>query len=242
MEWTNELKEAARTAGADLVGITDLEPFRADGLRLGPDYDRFTKALSVAIHLDDGIVDTIDGAPTAVYARHYREVNARLDRLTGTLVDWITARGFSARAVPASETLDKENLLGLISHKAVARMAGIGWQGKSLLIVSREYGPRIRLATLLTDMPLTRDNPAKNRCGSCRACVVACPAAAIRNVGTKDRYADREEALFFSRCVAQTLLFKARPDIGVTICGVCVQVCPFGRKKRDIKAGSQRRV
>ena len=50
------------------------------------------------------------------------------------------------------------DLFGNISHKAVARTEGIGWQGKSLLIVSPQYGPRIRLATVLTDMPLEPDH------------------------------------------------------------------------------------
>jgi epoxyqueuosine reductase QueG len=229
MASTDELKAAARAAGADLVGVADLEPFRADGtMPLGTEFERFTKGLSVAIHLDDGTVDTIDGAPTPAYAQHYHEVNARLNRLTGWLVEWITARGYAACAVPASQILDQDNMLGLISHKAVARMAGIGWQGKSLLIVSREYGPRIRLATVLTDMPLSIDGPVKNRCGKCQACVKACPASAIKNVGTRDRYRDRDEALHFSRCVGQTMAFKALPGIGTSICGVCVQVCPFG--------------
>ncbi len=68
-----------------------------------------------------------------------------------------------------------------ISHKAVARMAGLGWQGKSLLLINPEYGPRVRLVTILTDMPLTPDGPVKNRCGACLECVQACPASAIKN-------------------------------------------------------------
>ena len=144
---------------------------------------------------------------------------------------WITARSFSAYAIPASQIVDESNLLGSISHKAVARLAGIGWQGKSLLIVSPQYGPRIRLSTLLTDMPLTFDKPLKNRCGTCNECAKACPASAIKNIRTADRYATREDALHFRRCVEQTRRFKASLGINAQLCGICVRVCPFGSRK-----------
>jgi epoxyqueuosine reductase QueG len=231
MELTEELKATAREAGADGVGVADLGPLKAEGTLLPPQaLEQFTNAVSVAVHLDDTIVDSIEGAPTLDYARHYRMVNTRLDRITAYLVKWIASRGFSACGIAASETVDKSNLMGRISHKAVARLGGIGWQGKSLLIVSPQYGPRIRLSTLLTDMPLTFDKPLKNRCGTCTECTKACPVSAIKNIRTEDRYESREEALHFNRCVEQTLVFKAQPGINAQICGVCVKVCPFGRR------------
>lgn len=231
MERTEELKATARAAGAHLVGVADLEPFKAGDTMLPPlARERFTKAVSVAVHLEDAIIDSIEQAPTPAYAQHYRVINSTLDRLTAQLVEWITARGSSAYAIPASQIVDESNLLGSISHKAVARLAGIGWQGKSLLIVSPQYGPRIRLSTILTDMPLSSDKPVKNRCGTCNKCTKACPASAIKNIRTEDRYANREEALHFRRCVEQTRRFKARPGIDAQVCGVCVRVCPFGSK------------
>ena len=232
MEWTRKLKATARASGADLVGVAELAPFHAHQSLLPPNILlRFTKAGSVAVHLDDRIVESIEGAPSTGYAQHYRDVNATLDRLTAQLVDWIVSRNFSAYAIPASQIVDEVSLLGSISHKAVARLAGIGWQGKSLLIVSPQYGPRIRLSTVLTNMPLTADQPVKNRCGTCNRCARACPASAIKNIRTEDRYANREEALYFSRCVDQTRKFKAFLNIGSSICGVCMRVCPFGMRR-----------
>jgi epoxyqueuosine reductase len=231
MEWTADLKATARTAGADLVGIADLTAFGTAETLLPPHaLEPFTRAVAVAVHLDDAVVEGIERAPTLLYAQHYRAVNASLDRLTADLVKWIKAQGYSARAIPASQIVDEHNLLGSISHKAIARLAGIGWQGKSLLIVSPQYGSRIRLATVLTDLPLIADKPVKNRCGTCHECAKACPASAIKNIRTADRYATREEALHFDRCVEQTRRFKARLGIEAQICGVCVQVCPFGKR------------
>lgn len=109
-------------------------------------------------------------------------------------------------------------------------MAGLGWQGKSLLLVNPLYGPRIRLATVLTDAPLTTDKPIANGCGECTLCMDACPAGAIKGVGTDSHYESREEALYFSRCVEKLVReFSAIPSIDAPICGICIKACPFGR-------------
>jgi epoxyqueuosine reductase len=209
MDSSNELKDFCRSSGADLVGIADLAPFQQGWLTLPSDLLLpYTCAISVAVRLDDTIMDAIASHPTVDYAEHYRAANADLDRLTAEISVWIVSRGYRAEAVPASKIMEAENLLGAVSHKAIARMAGIGWQGKSMLIVSSEFGPRIRLATVLTD---------------------ACPVKAIRNVTAVDRYASREEALIFDRCVQRTHENSLLPGIGARICGVCVKVCPHGK-------------
>lgn len=230
MDIKSELESFLREKGADLVGIADLEPLKS-GLPTIPDdlLEPFTRAVSVAMVLDDGIIEDIIDRPTVEYAQHYREVNAALDALTAKAVRWINGRGYKAQAVPASEKLDKENLLGSVSHKAVARMAGLGWQGKSLLIVSSEHGPRIRLATVLTDVPLASDGPVENGCGECTACADACPVAAIKGVSTESHYPSREDAIYLKRCYHRALENREAPGIGALICCVCVKACPFGQ-------------
>jgi epoxyqueuosine reductase len=228
-----ELKSFCLARGADCTGIADLAPFKAGWVVLPENLiDSYTCAVSIAKRLDDEIMDEIDRGPTVRYADHYREVNTHLDAIAAAVTGWIEKQGYRAKTIPASFIADEENLLGNISHKAVARMAGIGWQGKSLLIVNPEHGPRIRLTTVLTDMPLSPDGPLKNRCGACTECAKACPASAIRNVNTQSRYGTREDALYFSRCAEQTLRNKDLPGIGARICGVCVKVCPFGKRRK----------
>ena len=234
MNLTALFKTYAREHGADLVGVADLAPFKAAEFSLPADLlEPYTCAISVAMALDNEIINRITDHPTPEYAGHYRSINSALDRLTSSLVHWILGHDYQAAQIPASHIRDEENLLGSISHKAVARMAGIGWQGKSLLIINPEFGPRIRLATALTDMPLEPDAPLKNRCGTCAECAKACPSSAIRNVLTENHYSGREEALRFSNCAGKTLEFSALPGIGARICGVCVKACPFGRKSRS---------
>ncbi len=230
---TSDIKSLCKSSGANLVGIADLEPFKHGWVVLPQNLlEPYTYAVSIAIHIDDNIINAISDSPTPEYAQLYKKVNASLDRITSQLVQFVVEKGFNATAIPASHIVDETNLLGSISHKAVARMAGIGWQGKNLLIISREYGPRIRLATVLTDMPLIADKPLKNRCGKCKKCAEACPASAIKNINTETHYESRDEAVYLDRCYRRLLKFKAKPEIAATICGVCIKACPFGRKSK----------
>jgi len=234
MDRTAELKNIATCAGADAVGIAGLEPFRGTLPSLSQHLiDDHTFALSIAVRLDDAVISAITDHPTREYAEHYRAMNSKLDAIAASVVSFIFGQGNHALAVPASQILDETSLVGAISHKAVARVAGVGWQGKSLLIVHPRFGPRIRLATVLTNMPLVADKPIRQRCGACAECSKACPAQAIRNVEAQDGYDSREQALYFDRCAEQTLKFKGLPGVGARICGVCIKVCPFGGRRKQ---------
>ena len=71
-------------------------------------------------------------------------------------------------------------LYALFNHKMAATSAGIGWVGKNGLLISPEHGPRLSLATVLTDAPLAPDAPVEaGRCGECTLCRDHCPSGAI---------------------------------------------------------------
>jgi epoxyqueuosine reductase len=99
-------------------------------------------------------------------------------------------------------------------------------------LINPEYGPRVRLVTILTDMPLIPDGPVKNRCGACLECVQACPASAIKNASTDSFYASRDIAVDLKKCHQKLIEFRALPDINTRICGVCIKVCPFEKRKK----------
>ncbi len=232
MSLTTHIKESALKNGADLVGVADLELLR--GIETEPEdlFAPFKRAVSIAVRLSDGIVDRIEDVPTALYQQHYLKVNALLDAIALKVSRRIEAEGFVALPIPASQVLDKSNWTSYISHKAVAIAAGVGWQGKSLLVVNPRHGPRIRLVTVLTDAELEADAPLKNLCAACSACSDACPAGAIRNVNTSSHYANRNEALDFDKCVHRVSVENTQlPFIESPICGVCIRACPFGAKK-----------
>ncbi|MFO0753119.1 MAG: 4Fe-4S double cluster binding domain-containing protein [Thermodesulfovibrionales bacterium] len=245
---SDEIKRRATEWGADLVGIADLERIR--GIRTKPDglLERFTRAVSVGVRLNDTALDMITDAPIPLYAHSHRVANLLLDQITFHLAASIIREGYDAVAVPASEaavlaekldTKGKDSLdwdpltSSTLPSKAVARAAGLGWFGKSLLIVNPEIGPRFRHASVITNMPLTPDAPLKSRCGACTECVEACPTQAIRGLTFEGVPPAREEVLDFARCRDTLWLeFKNIPGVGYPICGVCMSVCPWGKRKK----------
>lgn len=239
-EYTNRIKSRIRDWGGDLVGVADVEAL--EGLTVHPPdlLHGFARAVSIAIQLPVSVFETISDRPTPVYSATYQTANRILDALAFRTSVAFQKEGFASLPVPASQVIDRENWCAAISHKAVARMAGLGWQGKNLLLITPQYGSRVRLVTVLTEAPLISDRPVKNQCGNCMLCRDACPAKAIRGVNTVDHYKDREEALYFSRCVEKvTKEYSTLPEINASICGVCIKVCPFGRR---LEKGSRRKT
>lgn len=235
---THDIKEFCLQSGALTVGVADLVPLKA-GLKTEPPdlLEPYTAAISIALPLDMSAAAAMSGEPTPEYASDCREINDRLNAMTEVIVKHIQSLGFRAEAIPASKKLVEGGTESSVSHKAIAIMAGMGWQGKSLLLVTPKYGPRVRLSSVLTDMPLEFDSPVKNRCGNCTKCAEACPAGAIRNVNTYLHYLNREEALDLDKCHANTLKYMDVPGIEYTFCGQCIPVCPYGKKLMLRKAG-----
>jgi epoxyqueuosine reductase len=244
--YTNALKEKIKGWGGDLVGFADVVPLK--DLPVDPPdlLEPFSTAVSIAVSLPWATFGEIKDKPTLIYENIYQTANRILDELAFKTAKSLAIDGFYSLPIPASQVTDEKNWYGAISHKAVARMAGLGWQGKNLLLITRLYGSAVRLITILTNAPLVVDGPVKNLCGKCTRCQEACPAGAIKGIVTKDHYHDRDEALFFDKCVAQlkkhsimldTYPLKVserdpEPTYHKLICGLCIKACPFGKTKK----------
>lgn len=228
---TNEVKGYAEQIGADLVGIADLE--RVNGIPTIPAelLNGYTRAVVIAFQVSPAIFVQMEDEPTPLYAQQYTAINQLLDQINLRLQSLLLKKGYSALALPASQTVDRENHRGHISSKALAVAAGLGWQGKSLLLVTPQYGPRVRIACLLTDAPLMVDDVVPNQCGNCTKCKNACPAKAIYGTAWQQRMRMREEAVDIEKCVSWVTEMAKKPGIGSNICGICIKVCPWGQRK-----------
>lgn len=231
MEYTDKLKYFVLEQGADLVGITDTASL--EGLKTIPEdlFSQFSHGVSIAVQVPTAVFEMISDQPTPLYSSVYQTINRFLDEIAFKTSRMLQKDGFFSLPIPASQTLDRKNWHAAVSHKAVARAAGNGWQGKNLLLITPEYGSRVRLVTVLVDAPLVSDKPVRNRCGECMACRDACPAGAIKGLNTRDHYESRNQAMYFDKCVEKlTVEFQQLPDVGVPICGICIKACPYGKR------------
>lgn len=235
MRLDDRIEIFAKTNGADFYGVADLstatETIAAQG---GPDMAGYPRAISIGIRLPDPIVDQLprrsERAVAVSYKKHcYDVINDRLDMVASRIGGVLQREGFRAYPVPASERVDDERICAIFSHKMAAHIAGLGWIGKSCLLVTPEAGPRARWTTILTDAPLKAGKPMDVRCGTCRACVDACPQSAFtgRNFDEREPREARYDAL---KC--QEYLRALERDTGYGTCGMCLYVCPHGRKDR----------
>jgi epoxyqueuosine reductase len=117
---------------------------------------------------------------------------------------------------------------GPVLERDFAAAAGVGWHGKSTMLISRELGTWFFLAEILTTIELPADEPARDHCGSCTRCITACPTGAI----------DAPHHLDARRCISYlTIELKGaipealRPLIGDRIygCDDCLTACPWNR-------------
>ncbi len=126
--------------------------------------------------------------------------------------------------------IDPHTCSAPFQHKTVATRAGLGWIGKSALLVTCEYGSAIRLASVLTDAPLPVGTPTNHSlCGDCHACVDACPGRAIKGVSWQVGMF-RDELYDALACRETCLKQSAKLGIQRTICGVCINACPWTRQ------------
>jgi len=232
VELDQKVRELTEALGADKIGFADLSGYQNEFGITSALLERFPRAISIGVGLLDEVVETVGpSGPSPLYAHHYRQVNALLDRVALELAHFLTSKGHRVLPISASLTVDEERQLGHISHKAVAVLAGLGWMGKSTLVITPDRGPRVRFATVLTDAPLPPGELIECQCGPCRACVEACPVGAIRDVRFRLRPARREDALDVAACLSFLERQARDPRISELVCGICVKACPFGGQK-----------
>ena len=220
----DKLNARAAELGADLFGVSEtakisqfLDPEIRDVARDLP----FT--ISIAIRLHRRVFDSLIDGPNILYKHHYRTANFRLDSIIFRLGNFIQNAGYASLPIPASVYTDRVNQKAHLSHRHAAINAGLGFQGLNGLLVHPEYGAAVRLASLLTDMPLRSDSPLEADCGNCRACVTACPVNAISELGPGH---------FNGRACYEKLKKNLRQQgIGVYICGLCIKACPGLRQR-----------
>ena len=229
-----QLENRAVGMGARFFGVADLSTALETIVEQGGDFlSAFPRSISLGIALNDSIVDQLSRHKEVGVARTYDylyyTVNQSLDRIALHLSATLNENGFQTLLIPASDTIDNKKVHGLFSHKLSARLAGLGWIGPSCLLITPELGSRVRWVTVLTDALLESSNPIPNQCGECQKCVEACPPKAFTG-RPFDPSEPRETRFNVQRCIDYRIYLKNKVT-GVRVCGMCIHVCPVGRKE-----------
>lgn len=233
MKLKDEIEKKAADRGARFFGVADLSEAGEFIKEQGGDIvASFPKAVSVGIPLPDTIVDLLPNrkqhaVKVAYRSQAYDVINARLDSLVSELGGRIQEDGFDVYPVSASKRVDSKKICGVFSNKLAAHLAGLGWIGKSCMLITPERGPRVRWATVLTNAPLeSTGGSTQEMCAECTECVDICPVNAY--TGRAFSADEPREARFDAgKCNAYQSALREKDGLGV--CGLCLYVCPYGR-------------
>ena len=222
---TSELSSLLYNEGASLVGFGDISAL---------DYQGFTSCVALAVKIP-GIKD----GPSREYFEQYNALNAKLDALSELAAGYLSEHGCRALAQTTTAVAESAGYRTPMPHKTCATRAGLGWIGKSALLVTEEYGPALRLSSVLTDAEFDSVSEPidHSRCGSCTACTEACPGRAI-NGALWDVNAPRESLVDVEACrkAARALAWELLGE-QITLCGKCIETCPYTRaylKKENV--------
>ena len=177
---------------------------------------RFRRAIVMAMPLAPAYLEGVIDAPTPLYFHAYRQLNYRLDEAASRVLGVLIDAGYRSLAIAASQMISHDPPQGHVSHRHLGLAAGIGWIGRSGLLVTPRYGARVRLVTVLTDAPLEEGREMPFSCGTCDACARTCPAGAI---------GETPEKFDLDACYAKLSEFAKIRYVGQHICGVCVKAC-----------------
>lgn len=210
MEIKEEIRNFLKCYNIKIIGFGDF-PSELEKLEITEEYPR---VIVIGYPLSKEVLKTIIDRPTLLYKQHYKTVNWLLDQSAFHLVNFLEEKGYRAIAIPASQTIDWENQRGHISHKRLGVECGLGYIGRSGLLIHPHYFARMRYASILTDLEFLPDGKLTGDCGSCKKCIRVCPAGAISESGVD-----------LKKCLAKLKEFARIPGIGQYICGVCIKVC-----------------
>ena len=220
---TTFIKELALSYGADVVGIARLEKHhlyshRGDIYGMGVGYGNpisisYQYAIVVAAALNKEMINRAakDGVWTAAMLGY-----AKITAVTAELALYIKSLGYEAQT---------DNFFEYYSPiTPLAAAAGIGQIGRCNCVINKEYGNRLKIGAVLTNIPLTEDEPVDfgmvEFCQACLKCAIDCPAKAVSFKGPEVFNGLLQWRHHDTKCMEMWMNLE-------TGCGICMASCPF---------------
>lgn len=234
-----DLAEVKITTADDLTAVEEFLAERKEKGQLSKflkaDLDLITSPRQVMPEAKSVIVVAIS---------YYHEVKAQKGNLSGRLSQF--AQGEDYHQVLEAKLAELAEFIkelkpevktysfvdtGPTVDRALARKAGLGWQGKNCSIIHPDYGSWIFLGGLITNLDLAFDEPREDKCGSCTRCLDSCPTGALE----KPRTLNAEKCLGQITLTKGYLTVKQRKKIGGRVwgCDTCQNVCPYNQEIKE---------
>jgi len=208
----------------DMVGVAALGDLKGgklteQALKLLPG-TRSIVVLAVEVYpefLDLTSAEMVAGAPNLnnLYDRHIDHLAGRLDKAVNDIARVSRKVELKALPLPSRHTpTDRRTLEAIFSYKHAAEAAGLGKMGMSSLLVTHQFGPRIRLGVCLTEALLkSTANDDSSACHDCNLCISECPSRALD-------WPDKGKTYAINKFVCREYLEASGG------CSECVKQCP----------------
>ncbi|MBN1226489.1 MAG: epoxyqueuosine reductase [Deltaproteobacteria bacterium] len=169
--------------GADLAGIAKIEDLIEACPRRSPQRI-LPEAKSIIVFALRHSYGGLDTPVMRISISETQTIYDELKRIGYRLCRFLEERGFVGLTIPPFHPLEinaeTKGLVGDLSLRHAAVSAGLGFIGRNNLLITPEFGPRVRLAAVITDAVLeTSIQRVESKCGTCTACIEKCPAQAL---------------------------------------------------------------
>ncbi len=177
----------------------------------------------------------VETAPSIYYHELYKIVNNLLDSKAYEISNYLTVKGYPSIYLPrdgyGNIDILLKNPVAFFSHKHAAYLAGMGSFGENNVLLTKDYGPRVRLTSIFTSAiiegdPITGDD----LCTHCERCINQCPVNAIpQHVESDDNFLKGYRPMDKIACAKRSKML--RKDYK-SPCGICIKVCPVGKDRQ----------
>ena len=213
-ELTKEIIEFSQSSGIDVIGFADpenIEPIYLAENQPKSIFPGVKTVIIVGMHLYDLVLD----AWSYGEEKNIQFADSVVVILCNRIKKFLREKGFTSKTVSYGPGL---------YLKEWGALAGIGPIGKNNLLLTKDFGPQVRLRAILTDAPLSCGTPIKESsyCTNCTLCIEACPAGALED--------GKYNKIMCNNYALKHLKFLSNNS--VIWCNECIESCPVGDKRK----------
>jgi epoxyqueuosine reductase len=228
-----ELRARCKELGIGMMGVAPVERWDAPPFEPWiPEEFRpkaiFPEARSVVVIGLPVTLPVLETSPSIHYHQLYKTVNEILDQSTYWISNFLNERGHASLFIPRDGyghiQLMKERPLAFFSHRHAAYLAGLGTFGLNNMVLTKEYGPRVRFGSVFTSAVLPGDPVMSEQlCTRCLRCVEICPVKALGDEDYPRGITNK------SACASRAIELASK---FASPCGFCIKVCPIGEDRK----------